>query len=233
MLKIFDRSGGPNPARIRIVVAAKGLEDQVQYVSIDLINAEQKTPGFMAKNPIGKIPVLELEDGTCLAESTAITEYLDNLDGKPILTGTSARDKGLIHMMQRHAEIMVLETVDDYFHYGTTGLGQALRPWRKPDWAGAREWGQRRGDEMVQHLPYFDLVLSSRPYLAGETFSMADISLFCGLAFADIVGLPVSSDLAALAKWRERVALEPCVENRSGKDVLDEDIARMTGSVQV
>ncbi len=135
-------------------------------------------------NPIGKTPVLELDDGLFISESTAITEYLDNLDGSPTLTGRTPREKALIHMMQRRVEIMLLEPVDDYFHYGTPGLGEALRPWRAPDWSGAKEWGERRGAEAVRNLPYFDEVLGDRPFLAGEAFCMADISLFAGLAFA-------------------------------------------------
>ena len=107
-MKIYDREAGPHPARIRIVLAEKRLEERVEFVSIDLIAAEQKQPGFLAMNPIGKVPVLELDDGTIITESTAITEYLDNLDGHPTLTGTTPRDKGVIHMMQRRAEMMLI-----------------------------------------------------------------------------------------------------------------------------
>lgn len=122
-MKIYDRVGAPNTARIRIVLAEKGLEDQVEYVSVDLIGAEQKTAAFLAKNPIGKIPLLELDDGLVISESTAITEYLDNLDGKPTLTGRTPREKALVHMMQRRVEQIFLEPLDDFFHYGTPGLG--------------------------------------------------------------------------------------------------------------
>jgi glutathione S-transferase len=183
-MKIYDREGTPNAARIRIVLAEKGLEDQIEFVSVDLIRAEQKQPAFLAMNPIGKIPVLALDDGTVISESTAITEYLDNLDGNPTLTGKTPREKGLIHMMQRRAEMMVLEAIDDYFHYGTPGLGKALRPWRMPDWSGAKEWGERRGAQAVQNMPYFNDILTKKPFVAGDAFSMADISLWAALAFA-------------------------------------------------
>jgi glutathione S-transferase len=118
-MKIYDRAGAPNTARVRIVLAAKRLEDQVDFVSIDLIGAEQKSDAYLTKNPIGKIPLLELDDGTVITESTAITEYLDNLDDNPVLTGKTPREKGLIHMMQRRVEQLVMEPIDDYFHYGT------------------------------------------------------------------------------------------------------------------
>ena len=225
-MKIYDRQGTPNAARIRIVVAEKGIEDQIEFVTVDLIAAEQKQPAFLKMNPIGKTPVLELEDGLVISESTAITEYLDNLDGHPTLTGATPREKAIIHMMQRRAEMMVLETVDDYFHYGTPGLGKALRPWRKPDWAGAKEWGVRRGAEAVANLPYFEELLATRPFLAGDHFSMADISLWAGLAFAAGAGLTIAPELTALAAWRERVSELPAVKNRSGQSFLPDDFNR-------
>jgi len=92
-MKIYDRPGFPNPARIRIVLAAKGLESRVEFIPVDLIAAEHKQPAFLAKNPAGVVPVLELDDGTLIGESTAITEYLDNLDGRPLLTGSTPREK--------------------------------------------------------------------------------------------------------------------------------------------
>jgi glutathione S-transferase len=225
-MKIYDREGTPNAARIRIVLAEKGLEDQIEFVSVDLIRAEQKQPAFLAMNPIGKIPVLELDDGTVISESTAITEYLDNLDGNPTLTGKTPREKGLIHMMQRRVEMMVLEAIDDYFHYGTPGLGKALRPWRMPDWSGAKEWGERRGAQAVQNMPYFNDILAKKPFVAGDAFSMADISLWAALAFAVAIGLPIAPELTALAAWRSKVSDIPAVKNRSGQAILPEDLAR-------
>lgn len=226
MMKIYDREGAPHPARVRIVLAAKGLVDQVEFVSVDLISAEQKQDAFLAMNPIGKIPVLVLEDGTIISESTAITEYLDNLDENPILTGRTPREKALIHMMQRRAEMMVIDAVDDYFHYGTPGLGPALRPWRMPDWSGAREWGERRGAYAVKNMVYFNDLLSQSPFLAGDKFTMPDITLFAGLMFAEIVGLPIANELGSLKAWRDKVSKIPAVKNRSGQVPLPEDIER-------
>jgi len=225
-MKIYDRAGAPNTARIRIVLAAKDLEDKVEFVSIDLIAAEQKRDGFLAKNPIGKIPLLELDDGLILSECTAITEYLDNLDGKPVLTGRTPREKGLTHMMQRRVEQLVMEPIDDYFHYGTRGLGPALTPWRMPEWAGRKEWGERRGATAASNLPYFNAILARQPFLAGDAFSLPDITLYAFWLFADLIGFAVPAELAALAAWRARVEELPAVKNRSGKEILPEDLAR-------
>ena len=129
-------------ARIRIVLAEKGLEDQVEFISVDLIGAEHKGAAYLAKNPLGVIPALELDDGTVLSDSTAITEYLDNLDGNPLLTGATAREKGLIHMMQRRAESELLDPVGIYFHHATPGLGAALQAHKSPQWVARTEWGR-------------------------------------------------------------------------------------------
>jgi len=226
-MKIYDRPGFPNPARIRIVLAAKGLTDNIEFVPVDLIAAEHKQPAFLAKNPSGVIPVLELDDGTLISESAAITEYLDNLDGKPLLTGCTPRDKALIHMMQRRAEALVLDPAGLYFHHATPGLGAALLPFKSPEWAGRADMGQREGTKVLEGCRYFNDVLADRPFLAGEQFSMADITLFAGMMFADAAGLSAPPDLGALQAWRQRVAELPCVKQRSGQAFLAEDLARL------
>ena len=114
-MKIYDREGFPNPIRVRAVAAAKGLESQIEWVSVDLIAAEQKQPPFLAKNPSGVVPVLELDDGTFISELTAITEYLDNLDGNPILTGTTPLERAIVLMMQHRTEAYVIEPVGIFF----------------------------------------------------------------------------------------------------------------------
>lgn len=225
-MKIYDRPGFPNPSRIRIVLAEKGLDDQVEFVSVDLIGAEHKQAPFLAINPSGKIPVLELEDGTQISESTAITEYLDNLDGKPTLTGTTPREKAMIHMMQKRAEVELMDGVDGYFHYATPGLGDAMTPYTAPDWAGRKEWGERQRDKAVRAIHAFDHVLQSQPFVAGDNFSMADITVFAALNFADAAGLHVPADCTALTEWRERVSALPSVQNRSGQSFVAEDLRR-------
>lgn len=226
-MKIYDRVGFPNPARIRIVIAEKALEPQIDFVSVDLIGAEHKQAPFLAKNPSGVTPVLELEDGTFLAESTAITVYLDNLDGHPILTGTTPREKAVIHMMQNRAEAEVIDPVGIYFHFATPGLGAALQVYKSPDWEGREAWGKRNGERAQKGMAYFDAVLRGQPYAAGERFSMADITLYAGLLFADAAGLAIPADATALLAWRAKVAERPSVKNRSGQSFLPEDLKRL------
>jgi len=111
LMKIYDWYNGPYPARVRIALAEKGLLPKVDFVSINLWKGEHKTPEFLEINYSGTLPVLELEDGTRIAECTAITQYLDDLDGSPTLTGKTAVEKGLIHMMTKRAEIEFLDAV--------------------------------------------------------------------------------------------------------------------------
>src|SRR6185503_3970941 len=117
MLKIYEFKGFPNPTRVRIALAEKELSDKVEFISIDVPGGEHRLPAFAKKNPYATVPVLELEDGTCISECTAITEYVDNLVGEPVLTGKSAKDRAVIHMMQRRAETGLLDAAATYFHH--------------------------------------------------------------------------------------------------------------------
>jgi glutathione S-transferase len=226
-MKIHDRPGFPNPARIRIVLAEKGLDPAIEFVPVDLIAAEHKQPPFLAKNPAGVIPVLELDDGTFISESTAITEYLDNLDGKPLLTGRTPREKAMIHMMQRRAEAELIDPVGAYFHHATPGLGSALQAFKSPNWSGRADWGRSQGERAQRGMAYFDGVLQNQAFVAGEAFSMADITVFAGLLFAEAAGLAWPHDLDALKAWHDRVSALPSVKNRSGQAFLPEDARRL------
>jgi len=227
-MKIYDRPGFPNPARIRIVLAEKGLESSVEFVPVDLIGAEHKSPVFLAKNPSGVLPVLELDDGTCLSECAAITEYLDQLDGNPTLTGRTPREKAVIQMMLRRAEAFVLDPLGVYFHHATPGLGPTLEAFKSPEWAGRAEMGKREGAKAQAGMTYFNNdVLRQQPYLAGDRFSMADITLFAAMLFADALGLAPRSGHDALQAWRARVSELPPVKHRSGQTFLPEDLKRL------
>lgn len=226
-MKIFDRPGFPNPARIRIVLAEKGLDPQVEFVPVDLIAAEHKQPAFLEKNPSGVLPVLQLDDGTYIAECTAITEYLDNLDGAPKLTGKTPRQKAVIHMMQKRAEAELLDAVGNYFHHATPGLGSDLQAFKSPEWAGRLEWGNRQRDRALGGMQYFDKLLQNQSFVAGDVFSMADITVFAGLMFADAAGIAVPENCSALNAWRGKVAELPSVKNRSGQMFVADDLRRL------
>jgi len=212
-MKIYDTPGFPNPLRIRIVVAEKGLTDQIQFVPVDLPGAEHKLPAFLELNPLGTVPVLELDDGTFISECTAITEYLDNIDGSPTLTGKTAREKAVVHMMQKRAESELIDAIGIYFHHATPGLGPVLQAYKSPEWDGREAWGQRHRDKAVAGMRYFDQVLTSSPYVAGDSFSMADTTVLGGLLFAHYAGISVPEECRALLAWKSRVDERPSVKN--------------------
>jgi glutathione S-transferase len=216
-MKIYDMPGFPNPARIHIVLAEKDLAAQCEFVKVDLFAAEHKQPAFLAKNPGGVVPVLELDDGTHIAECIAITEYLDNLDGHPTLTGATPRDKALIHMMQKRADDWMIDGIGAYFHHATPGLGATLEAYKSPEWAGRKEWGERQLEKFKNGMRYFDSVLAQQAYIAGPRFSVADITVYCALLHAAFVGITVTDDYPALAAWQARVADRPSVKNRGGQ----------------
>jgi glutathione S-transferase len=208
MMTIYDLPIGPYPARVRIALAEKNLQSRVRFVKVDLRKGEHRTAEFLAKNYSGTVPVLELEDGTLIAECTAITEYLDALDGAPALTGRTPREKGLIHMMNRRAELELLDAISVYFHHATPGLGPAVETWQNA------EWGFRQRDRALKGMGYFNAVLESRPFVAGETFSMADITVIAGLIFAGLVKLETPAECGALRAWHARMQERPSVKNR-------------------
>jgi len=207
MLRIYDFKGFPNPARVRIALAEKGLTDRVEFVTVDVPAGAHRQPDFLAKNPAGAVPVLELEDGTTIAECTAITEYLDNLDGKPTLTGCNAKERAVVHMMQRRAEATLLDAVATYFHHATPGLGPHIETYQN------REWGERNRDRALAGMGYFDSLLERQPYLAGDRFSMADITAFAGLIFADFARIEIPGQYGHLHAWRARVRERPSVSS--------------------
>jgi len=200
MLKIYDYKGFPNPARVRIALAEKGLLDEVEFVAVDVQNGDHRLPEFRAKNPSATVPVLELEDGTCISECTAITEYVDHLVGEPVLTGGSAKERAVIHMMQRRVEAGLLDAAATFFHHATPGLGPRIETYQN------REWGETNRERAVAGMRYLDQVLAAQPFLAGDRFTMADITAFAGLAYAAVAKIEVPAGLDRLTSWRERIA---------------------------
>lgn len=206
MMKIHDWFDGPYPARVRIALAEKDLLSRIEFVSINLWAGEHKKPEFLAINYSGTLPVLELNDGTLLAECTAITQYLDALDGSPTLTGETPVEKGLIHMMTKRAEIEFLDAVSVYFHHATPGLGPQVELYQNP------EWGGRMRDKAIRGMHYFDSLLQHQPFVVGDKFSMADITVLAGMIFASLVKLNVPDECAALREWHARVQERPSVQ---------------------
>lgn len=201
-MRIYDYKGYPNPARVRLALAEKGLTDQVAFIHVDVPSGAHRKPEFLAKNPSGVVPVLELDDETYISECTAITEYLDHATGEPLLTGRSAKERAIIHMMQRKIEAGFLDSVHAYFHHATEGLGLGL-PYK------SESWGRHRKDVAVAALHWMDDVLATRTYFAGDRFTVADITAMGGVAFGALVDITIPKDCRNLSAWRDRVWARP------------------------
>lgn len=202
-MKIFDVEGFPNPARVRIALAEKGATDQVEFCSVDVMGGEHRTAEFKAKNPDATVPYAELDCGTCISQCTAITEFIDgNFEG-PSLIGDTPKQRAVTQMMNLRAESGLVDAVGAYFHHATPGLGPNLETNQNP------AWGESKKQTAQNTMRYLDSVLENTEYLAGDSFSMADITAFAGLAFADFAKVDIPSDLTNLKSWRDRVAARP------------------------
>lgn len=202
-MKVYDFKGFPNPARVRLALAEKGLQDDVEFVHVDVPAGEHRTPEFLSKNPSGVVPVLELEDGTLLSECSAITEYLDHAVGEPTLTGRDARERGIIHMTQRKVEDGLLDAVGNYFHFATDGLGPDIEQYQNKD------FGERRRGIALKTMAWMDEQLADRDYLTGDQLTVADITAFAGFAFADFAAIETPAEFENVASWKARMKTRP------------------------
>ena len=202
-MKVYEYKAFPNPYRVRMALAEKGLTDKVEFVQVDVPAGEHKQAAFLAKNPAGQVPALELEDGTIIAECTAITEYLDHLAGEPTLTGRTPKERAVIHMAQRRIEANLLDAVAAYFHHATAGLGPEIEGYQN------KEWGEKQKERAIATLEKLNAKLADQPYMAGDSFSVADITAMAGIAFGGFVNIAPAEDAIHLKAWQERVNARP------------------------
>lgn len=204
-MKIYDVEGFPNPARVRIALAEKGATDKAEFIPVDVMGGEHRTDAFKAKNPDAVVPCLELDDGTHISQCNAIIEYIDGSFDGPSLTGNTPKDRARIAMMNLRAENGLLNAVGAYFHHATPGLGPDLETDQCAD------WGNRQKKVAGDTMAYLDKVLEKDEFLAGGAFSIADITAFAGLAFADFAKVDIPASLTHLKAWRDRIAARPSI----------------------
>ena len=204
-MKIYDVEGFPNPARVRIALAEKGATEKVEFIPVDVMGGEHRTAAFKAKNPDAVVPCLELEDGSHISQCNAITEYIDGEFDGPSLTGKTAKERAHISMMNLRTENGLLNAVSAYFHHATPGLGPDLETDQ------CAEWGHKQKKVAADTMSYLDDILSKNEFIAGKNFSIADITAFAGLAFADFAKIEIPETLANLTAWRAKVAARPSI----------------------
>ena len=199
MLFYDSPNPAPNPRRVRIFAAEKGIDLSSKEVSIP--KREQKAPDYVAKNPRGQTPILELDDGTVIAESVAIMRYLEAEHPDPPLFGTTAREIAEIEMWNRRVEMILMPAIAAVWVH--THPFTAALPGRNV------EWGESNRPRVVEGMRFFDESLEGREYLAGSAFSAADILLLTTVDFAKFIGLDMPSECANLLRWHERVSARP------------------------
>ncbi|MEE9433928.1 MAG: glutathione S-transferase family protein [Sphingorhabdus sp.] len=190
----------PNPRRVRMFAAEKGLELPTETISI--IAREQKSPEFLAINPRGQTPALKLDDGSVLTESVAICRYLEALHPETPLFGETPAEIGAIDMWIRRIEMLLMEPVGKIWVH-THPLTAKLPIQRFP------EYGESNHARVHEALNMCDEALGVNAYMAGSQYSMADIILFSTVEFAKFIGIKLPEDLDQLLDWHTRVSARP------------------------
>jgi glutathione S-transferase len=198
-VKLYDSTLAPNPRRVRIFLAEKGIE--VPRVQVDLGKAENRQPPFLAKNPLGGVPVLELDDGTCIAESVAICRYFEEQQPEPPLLGIDARDKAIVEMWQRRVELQLFANV--------TGAFRHTHDFFKGRIEQVPAFGEACKRAAAKNLEWLDQELSGRPYIAGDRFTIADITALCAIDFGRVAGIRIGAEQKNLTRWHEAVSSRP------------------------
>ena len=199
-MKLYDAPFAPNARRVRMFLAEKGVD--VARVPVDLAKMEHKGPDYGAVNPFHVVPALELDDGGVISESIAICRYFEELHPEPALFGRTARERAEVEMWQRLAELQLMMSVAMTFRHTHPAMKEMENP-QVPEWAEVN-----RGRALTA-MRRFDAALAGRRFLAGEAFSVADITGLIAMDFTKPARIAVPEDLAHLRRWREEVAARP------------------------
>jgi glutathione S-transferase len=202
-MKIYDFTLAPNPRRLRIFVAEKGLK--IPYEQVDIFARKNRTPEILAKNPAGGLPFIELDDGTYLAESVAISRYLEGLHPEPNLMGRDSREQAVIEMWNRRIELGLFGAAGRAFQHTNEVFKPILKQFP--------EYGATQRETVAQHLAWLDEQIGSKPFLAGDRFTIADITAEVAVDFAtQMAGVPLDPALKNLARWYKSVSSRPSAQ---------------------
>jgi glutathione S-transferase len=198
-MKLYDSKVAPNPRRVRIFLAEKGIE--VPTVQVDIASGENRKSPYIDKNPLGGTPLLELDDGTCIAETVAICRYFEATQPNPPLMGTDAKDQAVVEMWQRRMEL-------ELFRY-VTGCFQNTHDFFKGRIEQIPAFGELSRKTARARLAWLDGDLGSRPFIAGDRYTIADITALCALDFGRVVDIRIAPEQKNLLRWYESVSSRP------------------------
>lgn len=198
-MKLYDLPAGMNPRRVRIFLAEKGVE--LPMVAVDMMKGENQTPEFLAMNPLGTMPVLALDDGSILSESIAICRYFEERHPEPNLFGADTEERATIEMWNRRVELELLKPLSDQFRH--------LSPFWEGRLTQIPEYGEQARAKTFETMAWFDRELADRDYLAGDRYTVADISAQCALLLGKNTGARIPENLANLNRWWDSVSSRP------------------------
>ena len=197
---LYHDTRAPNPRRVRIFMAEKGVAYDTIEVSIDA--AANQTPEFRKKNPLALLPVLELADGRILRESMAICRYVEELHPEPNLFGADPWERAVIEQWSRHAELELLIPITGVFRNTNKYWNGRIKQ--------APEYAEILREVVAGRFDWIDGELATRPYLAGPRFTVADITALCGIDFGKVSGIRINAATHPnLAAWHARVSGRP------------------------
>jgi glutathione S-transferase len=198
---LYQDARAPNPRRVRMFLAEKGLSEQVELIEVSINDGAHQQPAYLEKNPLALVPVLELADGRLLRESMAICRYLEELHPEPALLGTDTWSRAQVEQWNRHAELELLFAVAQVFRNS------------HPFWQGrikqAPEFAEIMREHLARRFAWLDGELATRPWLAGDDFSIADITAVCALDFGKVSGIRIGEGTPHLARWHADVKARP------------------------
>jgi glutathione S-transferase len=198
-MKLYDGGKAPNPRRVRIFLAEKGMSVPMEPVNLGAL--EHKTPAYTAINPLQRVPALMLDDGTVITESMAICRYFEALRPEPPLFGRGAREAALIEMWNRRLELNLYEAVAAVFRH----LHPAMREMENQIPA----WGEANKPRVIGFLELLDRELGDHRHVAGDDFSVADITGLVAVDFMKPTKLEVPEEFANVRRWHAQVAARP------------------------
>lgn len=199
-MRLYDGGRAPNPRRVRIFFAEKGLS-LPELVPIDIAKKEHLTPEFTRINPMRRLPVLELDDGTALAETVAICRYLESLHPEPALFGGNAKEQGQIEMWNRRVELGLFSSVMAVFRHSHPSMVELEE--QVPEWAEANR------EMMDDHLMILDLQLASNSFLCGERMTVADITAGIAIDFMKPSRIQLPEDFQNIQRWHGELSARP------------------------
>lgn len=199
-MKIYEMKIAPNPRRVRIFLAEKGIQD-IEFIELDLQKGDNLSAEFRQKNPLAKVPVLELDDGQIVCETVAICRYFEELHPETPLMGKNALEKAQIEMWQRWIEFYFLVPTGMCFQHSSGYFKDRMTP--------IKEWGDECGKQVKGFMKHLNRHLENNQFLLGDTFSIADITALCTMDFNRVNRISIADDQTHLKRWYKDVSSRP------------------------